>query len=87
MRIWGKIVKDNRLLRDMTITDESSDTRTHKIFRALEQICEAFDLPVPSWLDINISDFKQHKKTRFTQDCFVGEQIEFDYLELQILEE
>lgn len=31
MRIWFKMMKDNHLLRDTTITDESDDTRTHKI--------------------------------------------------------
>lgn len=87
MRIWGKIIKDSHMLKDMTVTDDSDDTRTHKIFRSLEQICRAFDLPVPTWLDVNISDFRQHRKTRFTQDSFVGEIIDFDYLELQLLEE
>ncbi len=87
MRIWGKLIQDNHMLRDMTVTDDSSETRTHKIFRALEEICHEWDLSVPTWLDINISDFKRHKKTRFTQDNFVGESIDFDYLELQIIEE
>ena len=87
MRIWGKLIQDNHMLRDMTVTDDSSETRTHKIFHALEEICHEWDLSVPAWLDINISDFKRHKKTRFTQDNFVGESIDFDYLELQIIEE
>jgi hypothetical protein len=73
--------------KDYTVTDDSADTRTHKIFHALEEICRAWDLSVPVWLDVNIRDFKRHKKTRFTQDCFVGETIDFDFLELQILEE
>ena len=87
MRIWGKLMKDSRMLRDMAVSEEGEDTRTHKIIHALEEICRAWDLPVPTWLDINISDFKKHRKTRFTQDSFIGESIEFDYLELQILEE
>ena len=44
MRIWFKMMKDNHLLRDTTITDESDDTRTHKIFRAIDEVCYAFDL-------------------------------------------
>ena len=39
MRIWGKIIKDSRMLWDMTVTIDSDDTRTHKIFQALEEIC------------------------------------------------
>ena len=41
MRIWFKMMKDNHLLRDTTITDESDDTRTHKIFRAIDEVCYA----------------------------------------------
>lgn len=86
MRIWFKIMKENRLLRDVTIENSENDTRTHKVFRAIEEVCYAFDLGQPIWLDTNISEFKRHAKTRFLQDSFV-EQIEFDFLEMQVLEE
>lgn len=86
MRIWIKMIKDNHLLRDTTITDESSETRTHKIFNALEEACYEFDLGKPIWLEANVSEFKRHAKTRFMQDSFI-EQIEFDFLEFQVIEE
>ena len=57
MRIWFKMMKDNHLLRDTTITDESDDTRTHKIFRAIDEVCYAFDLGKPIWLDANVAEF------------------------------
>lgn len=85
-RLWAKVFKDNRMLRDITICDDSEDTRTHKIFRALDEICYAFDLGKPIWLDNTVDEFKRRAKTRFYQDNFV-EQIEFDYLEIQVLEE
>ena len=65
MRIWFKIYTDTHLMRDITIENNSDDTRTHKIFKALEDACLAFDLGKPIWLDSNISDFKRHGKTRF----------------------
>lgn len=85
-RIWGKEMKDNRMIRDIVICDETDDTRTHKIFRALAQICYEFDLSVPIWLDATIDEFKRHAKARFYQDSFM-DSIEFDYLEIQIIEE
>lgn len=85
-RLWGKVFKDNHLLRDTVICDDTPDTRTHKIFRALEQICREFDLGNPIWLDATVIDFKKHRKTRFLQDSFI-EQIDFDYLEIQVIEE
>lgn len=85
-QLWAKIFKENHLLRDVTLSDDSVDTRTHKIFRALEQACYQFDLGKPIWLDKNISEFKRHNRTRFTHDNFI-ETVDFDYLEIQVLEE
>ncbi len=85
-RLWGRTFKDNRLLQDTCIDDGSQDTRTHKIFRALDEICLQFDLARPIWLNKTIADFKRHSKVRFTQDNFI-ESIDFDYLEIQVIEE
>ena len=85
-RLLGKIFKDNHMLRDTVIEDDRNDTRTHKIFDSLDQICYDFDLGKPIWLDSNIQEFKRHRKTRFYQDSFI-EEIPFDYLELQVIEE
>lgn len=85
-RLWGKVWKDNHLVKDTVFTEESSDTRTHKIFRGLEEICYQFDLGKPIWLDKTVAEFKRHDKARFYQDNFI-EEIDFDYLEIQVIEE
>ena len=85
-RVWGKLFKDNRMLKDLTVCDDSQDTRTHKVLHALDEMCYAFDLSKPIWLDTTIADFKRHDKARFYQDNFV-DSIDFDYLEIQIIEE
>ena len=86
MRIWGKIIKDNRMLVDTVVEDNTIDTRTNKIFRALDEICYVFDLGKPIWLDSTVAEFKRHDKARFYQDNFI-EQIDFDYLEFHVIEE
>lgn len=86
-RMWGKIFKDNRLICDMVaVNDDPNLNRTRKVFSALEEICLSFDLSQPIWLDSTVNDFRRHSKCRFTQDAFV-EHIDFDYLEIQIIEE
>ena len=85
-RLWAKIFKDNHMLQDTVIEDASAETRTHKVFHALDQICYQFDLSNPIWLDSTVNDFRRHSKARFTQDNFV-ETIEFDYLEIHVIEE
>ncbi len=85
-RLWVKLFKDNRMISDTCVTDSAEDTRTHKIFRGLEQACREFDLSKPIWLDKNIADFKRLGKARFHQDNFI-ETIPFDYMEIQVIEE
>ena len=86
MRIWFKTWKDNHMLQDLVIEDESEDARTHKIFGALEQACNRLDLSNPMWLEVTVRDFKRSAKARFYQDSFIDD-IDFDYLEIQVLEE
>lgn len=85
-RLWAKTFKDNRMLRDIVVCDDSNETRTHKIFNAIEKICYEFDLSKPIWLDATVTEFKKRDKTRFNQDNFV-DAIEFDYLEIHVIEE
>lgn len=86
MKIWFKKYADTRLIGDITIENEEYETRTHKVFQALEDACLHFDLAKPIWLESNIREFKNHSKTKFRQANFI-EEIEFDYLEMQVLEE
>ena len=85
-RLWARTFKNTHMLQDACIEDPSADTRTHKVFHALEKVCLEFDLGTPIWLDKTAADFKRHAKTRFYQDNFM-ETIDFDYLEIQIIEE
>lgn len=85
-RLWAKIIKDNHLLQDTVICNDTADTRTHKIFQAIEEICYEFDLGKPIWLDSTIQEFQLHSKCRFHADNFI-ETISFDYLEIQVIEE
>ena len=85
-RLWAKVFQDNHLLKDTVICDDSADTRTHKVFRALDEVCYQFDLGKPIWLDSTITQFRRHAKVRFTQDNFI-EGIDFDYLEIHVIEE
>ena len=85
-RLWVKLMKDNHLMKDTVICDDSADTRTHKIFHALEVVCLKWDLGKPIWFDANIAEFQRHARTRFGKDNFV-EETEFDYLEIQVIDE
>ena len=86
-RMWGKIWKNNRLIRDTTVQiSDYSLSRTSMVFQALDELCYECDLSKPIWLDVNISEFQRVAKTKFVQDNFI-EQIPFDSLEIQVIEE
>ncbi len=86
-RLWAKVFKDNHLIKDMVVeNDDMTLSRTHKIFHALDEVCYAFDLSKPLWLESTIADFQKHDKTRFNNDNFI-DAIDFDFLEIQIIEE
>lgn len=84
--MWGKIFKDNRMIKDQTISNDRGDSRTHKVFEALNELCDGWDLGKPIWLETNIAEFKKRSKTRFSQDNFI-ESIDFDFLEIHVIEE
>lgn len=87
MRVWGKLFKENRLIKDTIAECYVKDmSRTAKVYDCLEQISYDFDLQKPIWLAINKQDFLRTSKCRFTQDSFI-ETIHFDFLEFQVIEE
>lgn len=86
-RIWGKLVKDDRFINDTVICiDDHEMTRTHKVYKALEDICHEFNLSNPIWLKKNKEEFMRFSRTRFTSDNFM-QSIDFDYLDFRVIEE
>ena len=86
-RIWAKEWQNTHLIKDVVIcNDDSSMSRTQKVFDAVDKICVEFDLSKPIWLESNIDEFKRLDKTRFTRDNFI-DGIDFDYLEIHVIEE
>ena len=85
-RMWGPIFKKNRMITDTVICVDNDLNRTRKVYQALEEMCYEFDLPKPLWLESNKQDFIRSSKTRFTRDSII-EEIDFDYLEIQVIEE
>lgn len=86
MRFWFKEMHQAHLVKETTVEDYEEKNRTKKVFDAIETACREFDLATPVWLEANIKEFKRHGKVRFNQDNFV-ETIDFDFLELSVLEE
>lgn len=86
-RVWGKMIKENRMVKDITVELPGKElSRTKKVYKALEMVCDEFDLAVPVWLDSNKKEFIDHARTYFRDVNFI-ESIEFDYLDFHVIEE
>ena len=86
-RLWAKMIVSGKIVKNMTIENsDSSLNRTKKIFSAIDEVCYAYDLSKPIWLDKNINEFKKNSKTQFTKDNFVDD-IDFDSLDIEVIEE
>ena len=85
-RMWIKLWKDNRLMKDMTVENGEPVNRTKKVFDAVDRACSEWNLPKTIWLQNNLKEFKKNARTRFGQDSFI-ETVEFDWFELHVIEE
>lgn len=86
-RLWGKVYTNNKIIQDTVYENDDNKLSTEKkITEGLYEICMSFDLQNPIWLKGNYKDLDQFRKTTFRKDHFI-EQIDFDYLEIEIIEE
>ena len=87
VRIWGKIMKNNKFLEEKVIEIDNKSLNIYdKIQAALETFCHDFDLEKPMWFDQNTKELNQISKTTFRDDQFI-EPIWFDYLEIEIIDD
>lgn len=86
-RLWGKIIKNNRFLADHVFELKAPEMpRADKVAQGLEALCYHFDIQKPMWFSDNDKDYGQFGKTRFNQHHFI-ESIDFDYFEIEIIED
>ena len=87
VRIWGKIMKNNKFLEEKVIEIDNKSLNIYdEIQAALETFCHDFDLEKPMWFDQNTKELNQISKTTFRDDQFI-EPIWFDYLEIEIIDD
>lgn len=86
-RLWGKIYKNNKIINDTVVCiDNKKDSIESKVSSAVNEMCIIFDLQQPMWFSNNYKDIEQFKLTTFSSDHFI-ESIDFDYFEVEIIEE
>ena len=70
MKIWGKIIDDNKVVKDTVYTIDG-DFSIHSFYDYISDICASLDIPVPVILTKHIKNFILFNHTHFTKDDFV----------------
>ncbi|QBD84167.1 hypothetical protein DP149_00835 [Clostridium tetani] len=76
-RIWGKLMKDNRMVDEEVVAYNSEKDYEKNLEICIKEICNRLDISNPYWLPINHEEFEKMTKTTFNKDNFM-EDIQFD---------
>ena len=86
-RLWAKEFKDNRMLRDTTICDDSGESpHAQSICMHWKKYVTCLIWENRSGWNTILMSLNVMQKLVFTSDSFI-EQIDFDFLEIQVIEE
>ena len=78
-RLWGRIMKHQRIIKQETITIEDDD-----IEEAFLEICRRFDVQRPIQLPKHNREFEKFGRTAFTKEHFT-ESVDFQRLEIELI--
>jgi hypothetical protein len=77
LKIWGKVIKDNRIIKDEVAISDIEGTYQDNLKACINELCYKFDISKPYWLPSNLDEYNKRSKTSFNEDNFI-EEIDFD---------
>lgn len=86
LRIWGKLIKDNKIIKDKVVELVVKNTYQEALKEAVTEICKEFDIAKPYWLNHNLEEYNNRSKTSFDENNFI-EEIEFNKFEIEELDD
>ena len=81
VKIWAKVLKDGRILRQTTFENGETFTYSH-FFSYLAEICGALDVPTPVLLKTHIFNYAKFRHVVFRAGDFM-EPVPFEKLVLE----
>lgn len=80
-KIWAKIIKDGKIIKQLTYEKNEKFTYSH-FFTYLAEICEELDVATPVLLKTHIFNYAKFSTVRFIARDF-AEPVDFDKLVLE----
>lgn len=78
-RIWIKLIKDNKIIKDIIFVSSKNDVQNQ-----LLEKCKELDISQPIWSNKNIRDWENHGITRFSESDFIDD-FQYDSMELSFV--
>lgn len=85
LRIWGRLIKDGKTLKDDVVTANIDVSYQDNLKFCITELCNKFDIPKPYWLPSNLDEYNRRSKTSFNHHNFV-EELDFDKLVIEELD-
>ena len=86
LKIWGKLIKDNRIIVDEVSMSQLEDNYQENLKMCITELCYKFDIATPYWLKSNIQEYNKRLKTSFDENNFI-EEIYFDKFMIEELKQ
>jgi hypothetical protein len=77
LKIWGKLISDNRIIKDEVSMCEAGGNYQENLKACITELCYKFDISTPYWLKPNVNEYNKRHKTSFDENNFI-EEISFD---------
>ncbi|MBV4425472.1 hypothetical protein [Clostridium tyrobutyricum] len=86
MKIWGRIVDRNKIIKDKVVELNDQEDYQDSLKKCIYEICRDFDMERPYWLPSNVDEYNTRRKTIFTKDNFIDE-FDFDKFVIEEIKE
>lgn len=83
IKIWGKIVSTDKIIKSKTVKVDAKNTT---FFDMLKDLCSTLNIPTPVLLDKHVYDFNMFNMCIFRKDDFI-EEVVFDKFLLEHIAE
>ena len=80
-RLWARIIQKHRIAQQAT-----QPCGINEVEDALTELCRAFDIPRPLWLNKHSREIEEFRRTAFLPEHFM-EEVPFQKLEIEFLED
>lgn len=82
VKIWARVMKHNKIVKQITMFDNSEKMDYSRFFDYVAQLCQQLDVPTPLILKSHVFNYAKFNFVRFMPDDFV-ESVDFDSLWLE----